>query len=131
MDGGRPTTNTREWPTSSPDAALQHLRSRWPGEMEVEFILTKAAQTTVLYGTESLAPKMQTWIRVLRRRTKAIVDWLDERPRFSFPPFTEAPAGERPPREPASLMAFEPERAIGEIEAAVEMLARRAKELNE
>jgi hypothetical protein len=123
-------TTPREWPTSSPEAALQHLRSRWPGEMEVEFILTKAAQTTVLYGTESLAPRMQTWIRVLRRRTKAVVDWLDERPRFSFAPSADSPTGELPPG-PANIIGFEPGRAIADIEATVEVLARRAKELND
>jgi len=131
MDAPRRMTKPREWPTSSPDAALQHLRSRWPGEMEVEFILTKAAQTTVSYGTEPLAPRMQAWIRVLRRRTKAVVDWLDERPRFPFSPFTESPAGEELFGESAKLKAFDPGRAIGEIDAAVEVLARRAKELNE
>ena len=131
MDGRGRMTKPREWPTSSPEAALQHLRSRWPGEMEVEFILTKAAQTTVMYGTESLAPRMQAWIRVLRRRTKAIADWLDERPRFPFAPFTEEAAGENLSGAPAKLMAFDPGRAIEEIDAAVEVLAKRSKELNE
>ena len=131
MGGRRGTPTLEDWPTSSPDAALQHLRSRWPGENEVEFILAKAVRCSVSYGTVSVTPRMQTWIRVLRRRTRALVDWLDERPSFSFASAAGTPAGEELAGEPSASTAIEPARAIGEIDVAVTVLAKRSKELNE